>query len=98
MDFDIEADETVSSAVTFAVAAVEGVDPCSLRPLNDVLDPDALDALFDPGPGGTPRIGGRVSFVYSQCRVTVENGEYLTISLLERSKRRGRQQAIGGTD
>lgn len=41
------ADDPVSMAVVEAVAAREGVDPVELSPpLNDAIDPDALDSLF----------------------------------------------------
>ncbi|AZH25360.1 HalOD1 output domain-containing protein [Haloplanus aerogenes] len=79
MEYEIEADESASTAVVRAVSAVEGVDQRSLRPLAEVLDPDALDALFGSRGDGTPRPGGRLTFVYSKCWVTVENGEYLTL-------------------
>lgn len=54
-----------------------------MRPLWDVLDPEALDGIFGSKPDGGPRIGGRLTFVYSDCRVTVDNGEFLTIQPLE---------------
>lgn len=79
MECEIGSDESISTAVMRAVSAVEGRDPLSLRPLTDVLDPDALDRLFAARHDGTARRGGSLSFVYSKCRVTVENGEYLTI-------------------
>lgn len=83
MEYDIGADEPVSTAVVRAVSAVVGRDPCSLRPLSDVLDPGALNRLFDPRFDQQARSGGRVSFVYSGCTVTIDNGEYLTIERLE---------------
>lgn len=83
MEYEIEADESVFMAVVRAVSAVEGRDPCSIRPLTDVLDPSALNALFDSRHDGTPRTGGRVSFVFSNCWVSIENGEYLTIHRLD---------------
>jgi hypothetical protein len=70
-------------AVVRAVSAVVGCDPCSLPPLTDAVDPDALDAIFDSQGRDTPRTGGRLSFVYGHCRVTVDNGEYLTIRPFE---------------
>lgn len=48
-----------------------------------VVDPDAHDALFQPRADDVPRIGGRVTLVYSDCRITVDNGEYLSLELLE---------------
>jgi hypothetical protein len=86
VEYEIDADESVSTAVVRAVGAAEGRDPRSLAgdaPLADVLDPAALDALFEPRSDGTPRIGGRLSFVYSNCRVTVENGEFLALEPLD---------------
>jgi hypothetical protein len=75
--------ESVSMAVVRAVSAVEGREPHSLPPLANVLDTDALDALFNARGDGTPRTGGRLSFVYSNCRLTIDNGEYLTLQPLE---------------
>lgn len=83
MEYEIGAEESVSTAVVRAVSAIEGRDPRSLRPLRDVLDPNALDTLFEPRSNGQPRIGGQLSFVYSNCVVTVENGEYLSLDLLD---------------
>lgn len=63
-----------SIAVVEAVAAREGVDPVELdRPLNDVLDPDALDRLvrsYDAQPGASPF---EVSFTYYGYSVTVSS-------------------------
>lgn len=39
--------------------------------LYDVLDPDALDALFAPPSDGTPRDGGSVTFPLGDATVTV---------------------------
>lgn len=86
MEYEIAAAEQVSTAVVRAVSASEDLDPCSLPPLAAVVDPEALDVLCDPQRDGTPRRGGHVSFVFSECRVTVDNGEYLTLeSLADRS-------------
>lgn len=84
MDYEIGPDESVSTAVVRAASAVVGRDTDSVPPLARVIDPDALDVLFDPRPDGEPRIGGRLSFVFCHCRVTVDDGEYLTIELLDR--------------
>ncbi|GAB6861851.1 HalOD1 output domain-containing protein [Haloplanus litoreus] len=83
MEYEIGPNEPVSTAVVRAVSAVQGREPCSLQPLADAVDPGALDALFAPQCGGTPRVGGRLSFVFNGCHVTVDNGEYLTLQLLE---------------
>lgn len=100
MDHEINPDETVSTAVVRAVSAFKGVDPCSLRPLAEVVDPESLDSLFAPMYDGTPRRGGQVSFLYAGCRIAIENAEFLTLDLLEHA--RGdvdkRASADGGGD
>jgi hypothetical protein len=98
MEYDIGSDESVSSAVVRAVSAVEDREPCSLQPLADVLNPDALDELFTSRPGGRSRTGGRIAFVYSNCRVTIDNGEYLTLQPLEsRHHQSSRQELTHGS-
>lgn len=82
MDFEVGANESVSMAVVRAVSTAEETEPCSIPPLAEQLDPDALDALFEPAAGGSPRSGGRISFAFANYRVTVDNGEYLTVSPL----------------
>lgn len=83
MEYEIDETESASAAVLRAVSAVDGRDPRSLPPLTSVLDPDSLDDLFDARENGERRTGGRISFIYSHCRVTVDNGEYITIQLIE---------------
>lgn len=87
MEYEIENREPVSVAVVRAVSAIENRTPKALRPLTEILDSDALDAVFDTPEGQTPRVGGRISFIYSNCRVTVESGEYLTLDLLDTQSR-----------
>jgi hypothetical protein len=82
MEYEIGPDESVRAAVVRGVSAVEGREPAALGSLEAVLDPGALEGLFTPRADGTARTGGRVSFVYSTCRVTVDNGEYLTVNRL----------------
>lgn len=82
MDYELDAGESVSMAVIRAVSALEGREPDAIEPLGNVVDPEALNLLFSPQSNGTPRNGGSISFVYSNCRVTVENGEHLTVELL----------------
>lgn len=87
MESEIGADESVSTAVVRAVSAVEGRDSSSIPALSNVLDLNALDALFAPQSDGEPRTGGRLSIIHSNCRVTVDNGEYLTVQLLNPRQR-----------
>lgn len=98
MEYEIERSESVSVAVVRAVSAVDGRKPGSLPPLGRVLDPDALDALFAPQADGEPRTGGRLSFVYSRCRVTLDNGEFLTIQPLDGHPRSVTDRVRSGVD
>lgn len=60
-----------SEMVIDAIADQADVDPLEFDvPLGDVVDPDALDALFD-SQFGEPRRRGSVEFVYQAYRVTV---------------------------
>ena len=87
MEYEIGPNESASTAVVRAVSPLDGRESDSLRPLADVLDPDALDALFESRSSGQPRTGGCLSFVYSGCRISIYNGEYLSLELLERVHR-----------
>lgn len=98
MEYEIGPTESVSTAVVRAVSAVEGQKPGSLRPLASVIDPDALDALFETRANGRPRTGGSLSFIYSGCRVSIDNGEYLTIEPLERLQRPSADGQVPGND
>ena len=79
MEYEIDSTESLTEAVVRAVSAVNGCQPETLRPLTEVLDPDALNMIFDGRGDGKPRRGGRISFIYSGCRIAIDNGEYLTI-------------------
>ena len=60
-----------SELVIEAIAEQAGVDPLEFDvPLGDVVDPDALDSMFDPQ-YDEPRKRGRVEFTYQEYRVTV---------------------------
>ena len=79
MEYEIESDEAVSEAVVLAVSAIQGRDPVSLPPLGAVIDPESLNRIFDTQLDGVPRTGGRVSFTYADCHVTIDNGEYMSV-------------------
>ncbi|MFC6716629.1 HalOD1 output domain-containing protein [Natrialbaceae archaeon GCM10025810] len=52
--------------------------------LYDVVDPDALDAIFRPKHDGTPRASGSLSFVVYGHRVTVHADGQILIEPPER--------------
>ncbi|WP_440772141.1 HalOD1 output domain-containing protein [Natronorubrum sp. DTA28] len=63
---------SVTETIVDAVSEAEDCDPLTLPPLWNVIDPEALDALFEPTRGGRPRTG-RVSFVYAGYEITVDS-------------------------
>ena len=67
---------SVSLAIITAIAEREGVDPIEIAPpryeaLYNVLNPEALDALFECREDGTPRTRGRVEFTFCDYDVVV---------------------------
>ncbi|MFD1587645.1 HalOD1 output domain-containing protein [Halorientalis brevis] len=66
---------TVAERVVQIIAAEKGLSPVELEPLHDVVDPDALNALFESVSGNT-RTSGQVSFHYHGYTVTISaNGQ-----------------------
>lgn len=65
-------DDELATKVVEAVAAVEGVDPTEVGPLNDAVDPDCLSRLFSPGSEGG-RADGYVAFTFGGHTVTVDS-------------------------
>lgn len=59
-----------SEAVITAVATATGNDPQELSPLYSIIDPDALDALFDAPDPSASKQPLTVTFEYADCRVS----------------------------
>jgi len=72
-------DTSVTYGVVEEVANRKGVAPEELRPLSDVVDPEALDALFTSVPGADHR-EGRVSFAYEGLTVTVDQNGSVSVT------------------
>lgn len=70
--FDWTASGTASTAVVLAVAAADDDDPTAMEPLYDVVDPDALNALFDRPNAPRARVDARFAFEYRGYRVALE--------------------------
>ena len=68
-----------SEAVIEAVADAEGVEPTDLQPLYDVLDPDALDALFQPRSHGGRSSRGQIAFEYHGYEIHVDEDGQVTL-------------------
>lgn len=62
--------EPVATAVVSSVAAVAGVEPTALPPLQRSLDVDALEAVLGSAREGT----ATATFSYAGYRVTADSG------------------------
>ncbi|RQH02543.1 HalOD1 output domain-containing protein [Natrarchaeobius oligotrophus] len=72
--------EKPSLRVIETVASADGVDPVDLEPpLTDVVDPTALDALFEPTTKIDSSRRGRVTFRYRGYRVTVDSSGHVEL-------------------
>lgn len=69
----------MSVGVISAIAERRGVEPTTLPPLYEWIDPDALDALFEPTRSG--RRGGRISFTYDGHDVVIDCDDGLEIAV-----------------
>jgi hypothetical protein len=67
---------SIAIPVVEAVADATGVDPTALRPLAEVLDTDALDALCDAG--RPSRLA--IEFAYEGRLVQIETDEEVTVT------------------
>lgn len=72
--------ETPSLTIVEQVAALEGTDPIALPPLNDAIDPDALDSLVQSSAPDDPRTPAAVHFTYCGYDVHVEGGGSILVS------------------
>lgn len=83
-------DSRPSRSVVEAVAEATGRDATALRPLYDVVDADALDALLDPaGYRSSDLRWGRVTFRYEGCDVAVHADGRTVVLPPETDERRG---------
>ncbi|SIR73331.1 HalOD1 output domain-containing protein [Natronorubrum thiooxidans] len=71
---------SVSVAIVTAVASYRNVVSTELPPLYEWIDPDAVDALFEPTRTGGPR-HGRLEFSYAGHEIVLECDDRLTITV-----------------
>lgn len=75
-----EEDGCLSTAITSAIAALQGVEPASLGfRLHDYVDTEALDTLFQPKIDGTSRRGGYVKIDLPNYLVVIHSDGRITI-------------------
>ncbi len=66
-------EDDVGLAVIEAVATVDDSSPTEIGPLNDVLDPEALDDLFGSTHDGRARAGGVIRFVFEGRPIVIDS-------------------------
>lgn len=72
------ADDSPAEEAVYAVAALKGVEPTDLNPLYNLIDPDAVDALFEgPLDGGENPVV--LMFTMAECRVTLRSDRTLSV-------------------
>lgn len=77
----METDEPVIIQIVEQVAAQKGVDPLALHPpLHDVIDTDALEALFRSAKRGDVPSTVTLEFVYQGYTVRVDSGGHVHVS------------------
>lgn len=64
----------VTTAVLTTVSDTTGTHIEELPALFDVVDPDALDAVFRSPRGGTPPTNVHLTFTFAGCRIDVHDG------------------------
>lgn len=74
---DADDEESVATTVVSAVADAKGVDPLDLDPLYDVVDGDALEAMFAARDGSSDL---EVRFSMAGCEVVVRAGGSVTVT------------------
>ncbi|WP_231188232.1 HalOD1 output domain-containing protein [Haladaptatus sp. DYF46] len=72
--------DSVSEELVKAVATLNDADPTELSLLSELVDPEALDALFGPKAGDTLReTNGHVLFTYDAYHVRVDSNGQITV-------------------
>jgi hypothetical protein len=72
LDFDVRHRDP-STMTVLAVEEVADARMEKMTPLQESIDPDALDAIFGPRPDGTSRTDLSVTFQFEGYEVTVES-------------------------
>lgn len=72
--------ESLSTGIVMAVSLATGREPTDLPTLWEVIDPEALETVFEPGVAFGREPNAQVSFEYAGCRVVVRDDRSLVVS------------------
>lgn len=85
-EFALDGPNSVPDAVVFALAEITDRDPVELSPLGDVVDTDALGAIFRPAAESDSHVS--VTFEYQGYLVTVHDTGTISFEESERANHR----------
>lgn len=81
-DYHGEDDHSLTFAVVEALSTVLDVDATEIDPMNETLNPDALERLFTTQSGETEE-DLLVYFTHQGCEITVRRDGHFTVSRLD---------------
>lgn len=82
---DWSEDGGVETTIIDAITELEGMAWEECPPLYEAVDPEALNALFHPGPNGLARMDGLVSFHYAGYVISIRSSGEISIEVSDRS-------------
>lgn len=84
IEVDLDGETSLSTTLVIAAADARGVEPSDLQPqLYDVVDPDALDALFRSIRENARGSPVRLTFSEWGCRMTVDSEGLVEVEPLD---------------
>lgn len=84
--YDSDGGRTPTEHVVHSVADATGRDVLDVGPLSAVIDPDALDTLFEPRFGHPDAPAVTASFRFESCDVTVYADGHVVVALPDDGK------------
>lgn len=74
---------TLTETIVLAVARASRSDPTDVAPVNDVIDADSLNRLFEPETGGAPKAeDALLTFTLSGCYVSIDGRGRVAVYVL----------------
>lgn len=70
----------IGTTIMDALSSIAQKSVSELGPLNEVVDPDALERLFAPQPDGRPRGSGFIHFAIQNFEVSVHSNGHISIT------------------
>ncbi|WP_158059698.1 HalOD1 output domain-containing protein [Halorussus halophilus] len=84
VECDWRSGESLTDTIVASIVAISDKKRDNLATLDAVLNTDSLDEIFVPDDAGTPRKGGRLSFVFEEHEITIHRHGTIVIYPPER--------------